>query len=290
MSWLDEAPHQRWLEAEGDRLLAFSRASRHPSGGFAWLDDRGRPQLDRPVELWITCRMTHVFALGHLMGRPGCGRLADHGVAALNDRLRDATNDGWYGAVSLGGPTSRDKAAYGHAFVVLAAASATCAGRPGGRALLDDSLTVLLGRFWDDDHGMVVEEWDESFTTLDDYRGVNANMHTVKVIQGKVADMYTVLQAARAFCYTVRQEPGPWWAAEPRAAGAQGLRVASSCGAPRRRPGWRARASRCYGGNGYINDYPLGRLWRDAKLYEIGAGTCEVRRMLIGRELFAETM
>ena len=45
-----------------------------------------------------------------------------------------------------------------------------------------------------------------------------------------------------------------------------------------------------HGGNGYINDYPLGRLWRDAKLYEIGAGTSEVRRMLIGRELFAETM
>ena len=45
-----------------------------------------------------------------------------------------------------------------------------------------------------------------------------------------------------------------------------------------------------FGGNGYINDYPLGRLWRDAKLYEIGAGTSEIRRMLIGRELFAETM
>ncbi|MDP3835969.1 MAG: acyl-CoA dehydrogenase family protein, partial [Hydrogenophaga sp.] len=44
-----------------------------------------------------------------------------------------------------------------------------------------------------------------------------------------------------------------------------------------------------YGGNGYINEYPLGRLWRDAKLYEIGAGTSEIRRMLIGRELFAET-
>ncbi len=45
-----------------------------------------------------------------------------------------------------------------------------------------------------------------------------------------------------------------------------------------------------FGGNGYINEYPLGRLWRDAKLYEIGAGTSEIRRMLIGRELFAETM
>ena len=70
-SWLSSPAHARWLETEGDRLLTFSRASRHPAGGFAWLDDAGRPQLDRPVELWITCRMTHVFSLAHLMGRPG---------------------------------------------------------------------------------------------------------------------------------------------------------------------------------------------------------------------------
>ena len=58
---------------------------------------------------------------------------------------------------------------------------------------------------------------------------------------------------------------------------------------PRRRPGWRCEAIQCLGGNGYINDYPTGRLLRDAKLYEIGAGTSEIRRMLIGRELFDET-
>ena len=81
--WLDSHAHARWLEAEGDRLLEFGRASRHPDGGFAWLDDAGRPELDRPVELWITCRMTHVYSLAHLMGRPYAGALADHGVAAL---------------------------------------------------------------------------------------------------------------------------------------------------------------------------------------------------------------
>ncbi|MGZ5417329.1 MAG: AGE family epimerase/isomerase [Nocardioides sp.] len=175
------AAHDRWLEAEGDRLLAFSRASRHPAGGFAWLDVAGKPQLDRPVELWITCRMTHVFSLGHLMGRPGSGPLADHGVQALTGRFRDAVNRGWYAGVAASGePTSPVKAAYGHAFVVLAAASATCAGRPGGRELLDEALSVMLEKFWDDEHGMVVEEWDETFSTLDGYRGVNANMHTVE--------------------------------------------------------------------------------------------------------------
>ena len=181
MSWVASPAHARWLEGEGDRLLQFSRASRHPAGGFAWLDVAGRPQLDRPVELWITCRMTHVFSLGHLMGRPGSGPLADHGVQALTGRFRDAVNGGWYAGVTAGGePTSRAKAAYGHAFVVLAAASAACAGRPGGQELLDEALSVMLERFWDDEHGMVVEEWDETFSTLDGYRGVNANMHTVE--------------------------------------------------------------------------------------------------------------
>jgi mannose/cellobiose epimerase-like protein (N-acyl-D-glucosamine 2-epimerase family) len=178
--WLTSPGHARWLEAEGDRLLDFSRGARHPSGGFAWLDVAGRPELDRPVELWITCRMTHVFSLGHLMGRPGCGPLADHGLRALAGRFRDPVHGGWYAAVDPDGPTGREKSAYPHAFVVLAAASATCAGRPGAAGLLDEALDVLLTRFWDDTHGMVVEEWDESFSELDPYRGVNANMHTVE--------------------------------------------------------------------------------------------------------------
>ena len=126
--------------------------------------------------------MTHVFSLGHLMGRPDCGALADHGVAALQDRFLDHEHGGWYAKVGADGPTTTDKTAYEHAFVVLAAASATAAGRPGGAALLDRALEVLVGRFWDDDAGMVVEQWDRDWTTLDGYRGVNANMHTVEAL------------------------------------------------------------------------------------------------------------
>jgi len=181
-AWLASPAHRRWLEGEGDRLLEFSRASRHPAGGFAWLDDSGRPELDRSVELWITCRMTHVFSLGHLLGRPGCAALVDHGLRALEGRFLDTSNGGWYAFVDRDGPTGRAKSAYPHAFVVLAAASATCAGRPGAAGLLEQALDVFLTRFWDDDHGMVVEEWDESFSTLDPYRGVNANMHTVEAL------------------------------------------------------------------------------------------------------------
>ncbi len=204
--------HARWLEAEGDRLLAFSRGARHPAGGFAWLDEAGRPQLDRPVELWITCRMTHVFSLAHLMGRPGSGPLADHGVRALTGRFRDHAHGGWWAGVDgSGDPTSRDKTAYEHAFVVLAAASATCAGRPGAEKLLAEALDVLLGRFWDDEHGMVVEQWDEAFERLDGYRGVNANMHTVEAFLAAAATNgdRTLLDRALRIVQRVVHELGP---------------------------------------------------------------------------------
>jgi mannose/cellobiose epimerase-like protein (N-acyl-D-glucosamine 2-epimerase family) len=182
MGWLTSPAHSRWLEAEGDRLLEFGTAARHPAGGFAWLDEAGEADLDRPVELWVTCRMTHVYSLAQLMGRPWAGALADHGLAALSGRFRDQANGGWYTAVSGDGSTATDKLAYGHAFVVIAAASASAAGRNGARALLDDALGILVGRFWDDEYGMVVEEWDESFSHCDGYRGVNANMHAVEAL------------------------------------------------------------------------------------------------------------
>jgi mannose/cellobiose epimerase-like protein (N-acyl-D-glucosamine 2-epimerase family) len=170
------------LEQEGVRLLEFARASVHPDGGFGWLSDDGRLQPERPVELWISCRMTHVFALAHLMGHDWAGPLVDHGVAALTGRFRDSVHGGWYAAVGPDGPVTRAKTAYEHAFVLLASSSAAVAGRPGADALLADALDVLDRHFWDDTAGMVVEEWDEAWTTLDGYRGVNANMHTVEAL------------------------------------------------------------------------------------------------------------
>ncbi len=182
VDWLSSPAHARWLEAEGDRLLGFGRAARHPLG-FGWLDRAGVLDAGRPFPLWITCRMTHVYALAHLMGRPGSAALVDHGLAALAGPFRDAAHGGWYTALrpdSL--PAPPQKAAYEHAFVMLAAASATAAGRPRARELLREALRVHDAHFWDDEHGMVVEEWDASFSRLDGYRGANANMHTVEAL------------------------------------------------------------------------------------------------------------
>ncbi|WP_199424512.1 AGE family epimerase/isomerase [Actinotalea solisilvae] len=183
MPWLQSPAHHRWLEGETDRLLDFGRASRVPDGGFGRQDEQGRLDPGHPTELWITCRMTYVYALGALLGRPGCGALVDHGLAALAGPLRDVEHGGWFAAVGPDGPQGdeqRAKGAYPHAFVVLATASAAAAGRPGARELLDEALEVQLRHFWDEDAGMVVESWDRAFTTTEAYRGVNANMHTVE--------------------------------------------------------------------------------------------------------------
>nr|WP_232820428.1 AGE family epimerase/isomerase [Brachybacterium sp. YJGR34] len=151
-------------------------------GGFAWLDEEGAPDLSRPSELWITCRMTHCFALGHLLGRPDFGRFADHGIASLRGVFHDDEHGGWFSAVAGDSVVDDSKQAYAHAFVVLAASSALAAGRPGAQQLLDEALEVLDTRFFDEDAGMSVDTFDRSFSTCEEYRGINANMHTVEAL------------------------------------------------------------------------------------------------------------
>ena len=103
-----------------------------------------------------------------------------------------------------------------------------------------------------------------------------------QLMQGKLADMYSALSACRAYVYAVARACDRGRVSRKDAAGA--ILFASE------RATWMALETiQCLGGNGYTNDYPAGRLLRDAKLYEIGAGTSEIRRMLIGRELFDQT-
>jgi isovaleryl-CoA dehydrogenase len=107
-----------------------------------------------------------------------------------------------------------------------------------------------------------------------------------QLMQGKIADMYTTHNACRAYVYSVGKalDRGDSAARSARKDCAGAILYAAE------KATWMAgEAIQCLGANGYINEYPTGRLWRDAKLYEIGAGTSEIRRMLIGRELFNET-
>mgnify|MGYP000642044761 FL=1 len=110
----------------------------------------------------------------------------------------------------------------------------------------------------------------------------NQSIGEFQLIQGKVADMYTTLNACRAYLYSVAQSCDRGESTRKDAAG-----VILYCAEAATKMA--LDAIQILGGNGYVNEFPAGRLLRDAKLYEIGAGTSEIRRMLIGRELFMET-
>jgi isovaleryl-CoA dehydrogenase len=135
--------------------------------------------------------------------------------------------------------------------------------------------------------GIMQSVMDNVIPYTHDRKQFGQSIGEFQLIQGKVADMYTVLQAGRAFCYTVGKNLDLLGTEHVRLVRKDCASVILWCA---EKATWMAgEGIQIFGGNGYINDYPLGRLWRDAKLYEIGAGTSEIRRMLIGRELFAET-
>ena len=136
--------------------------------------------------------------------------------------------------------------------------------------------------------GIMQSVMDSVVPYLHDRKQFGQSIGEFQLIQGKVADMYTVLQAGRSFAYTVAKNLDMLGPEHVRHVRKDCASVILWCA---ENATWMAgEGVQIFGGNGYINDYPLGRLWRDAKLYEIGAGTSEIRRMLIGRELFAETM
>ncbi|MEO7954553.1 MAG: isovaleryl-CoA dehydrogenase [Polaromonas sp.] len=136
--------------------------------------------------------------------------------------------------------------------------------------------------------GIMQSVMDNVLPYIHDRKQFGQSIGEFQLIQGKVADMYTVLQAGRAFAYTVAKNLDLLGPDHVRQVRKDCASVILWCA---EKATWMAgEGVQIFGGNGYINDYPLGRLWRDAKLYEIGAGTSEIRRMLIGRELFAQTL
>jgi isovaleryl-CoA dehydrogenase len=136
--------------------------------------------------------------------------------------------------------------------------------------------------------GIMQAVMDNVVPYIHDRKQFGQSIGEFQLIQGKVADMYTVLQAGRAFCYQIGKNLDMLGSDHVRQVRKDCASVILWCAEQATKMA--GDGVQIFGGNGYINEYPLGRLWRDAKLYEIGAGTSEIRRMLIGRELFAETM
>ena len=172
--------NEAFLQEQTGILMNFGRKFASPGGGSWYLGDDGTPWTDRPRETWITSRMAHVYSLGTLMGLEGGRELASDAIKGLRGELHDDENGGWYAGRTEDGGILPTKQCYAHAFVLLAASSGMLAGIEGAKELLDDARAVYDKQFWDEEQGLAVDIWNTEFTDLDDYRGLNANMHSVE--------------------------------------------------------------------------------------------------------------
>lgn len=202
---------QRHSEIEA--LLANLEKARTPHG-FGTLDANLELDPAAGTQLWITCRMTHIAALASLMGAPEAAPFVRHGVGALSGSLADYTHPGWFSVVpnaeDVPGPWSTNKEAYAHAFVLLASSSAHRAAMvaaerqkkadPAGvssaeaivdqaKRIQDRALSVLFGQLWDADYGRVIDTASRDFSEVEEYRGVNANMHFTEALLAAYDDI-----------------------------------------------------------------------------------------------------
>jgi isovaleryl-CoA dehydrogenase len=221
--------------------------------------------------------------------RPSDGRAAGGGARSITAFLIEKGMKGFSVAQKLDKLGMRGSHTGELVFTNVEVPAENVLGAVGGGARvlmsgLDYERAVLTGG----PLGIMQAVMDNVVPYIHDRKQFGQSIGEFQLIQGKVADMYTVLQAGRAFAYTVAKNLDMRGTDHVRQVRKDCASVILWCA---EKATWMAgEGIQVFGGNGYINDYPLGRLWRDAKLYEIGAGTSEIRRMLIGRELFSETM
>ena len=178
-----DADHKDFLLSEAHSLLNFASGSALESGGFGYLNSEGKVDPSKPLECYIQTRMIQVFGLSHLMGLTDGKKFVQHGVNSLNTLFRDKQNGGFYSSVDLdGNPLSEKKNAYDHVFVLLAATTAKEVGVDGAEELFAHIVEVIEKYFWDSNFEMMNNDWNQTFTEVDPYRGMNANMHAVEAL------------------------------------------------------------------------------------------------------------
>lgn len=177
---IDTAENKAFLQSMCDGLLSFGHKFPSPGGGSYYLGDDGTPWKERNRETWITCRMAHVYSIGSFLGHEGSEALVDAALKGITGELHDTVNGGWYAGLTSQNEIVPSKQCYAHAFVILAACSGVLADRPGAQELLKEALELYDLRFWNEEEGLSCDTWNTEFTVLDDYRGINANMHTVE--------------------------------------------------------------------------------------------------------------
>lgn len=177
-------PTPEWMTEQRRLLAGHAASSRHPAGGFGWLDEAGRLVAERPVETWISARMTHVLALAERYDGADTGALVEHGLAVLTGSgvLHDAEHGGWFASTDTAAQHGTTKRAYEHAFVLLAASTALAAGHESARPVLDEALMVLEHRFFDPAVGLYRDVLDRDWQHAEPYLGANATMHLVEAL------------------------------------------------------------------------------------------------------------
>ncbi len=177
---IDTTENREFLAGLTENLLSFAHQFPAPGGSSYYLGEDGTPWKERNRETWITSRMAHAYSIGTFLGHKGSEELADAAIKGLRGELHDTQNGGWYAGVTADGAIVPNKQCYAHAFVILAASSGVLAGRKGAKELLEEALELYDLRFWNEEEGLSCDTWNTEFTVLDDYRGLNANMHTVE--------------------------------------------------------------------------------------------------------------
>lgn len=185
---IDSEENRQFLQELCNELLGFGHKFPSPGGSSYYLGDDGTPWKERNRETWITSRMAHVYSIGTMLGHEGNEELVDAALKGLRGELHDVKNGGWYAGLTADGNIVENKQCYAHAFVILAATSGMLAQRPGAEELLQDALKLYDLRFWNEEEGLSCDTWNTEFTVLDEYRGINANMHTVEAFLA-VADV-----------------------------------------------------------------------------------------------------
>ncbi len=179
---IDTPENKAYLQEMVTELLQFAVRFPSPEGCAYYLKDDGTPWPEKTLDNYETCRMVHCYSIGKLLGFPGSDALIDAGLKGLFGAMHDSVHGGWYNSLNPDHSPLPGKLCYSHAFVILAASSAMAAGHAEARQLLADAIACFDDHFWDEDAGLTYDTYNTAFTVCDEYRGINANMHSVEAL------------------------------------------------------------------------------------------------------------
>jgi mannose/cellobiose epimerase-like protein (N-acyl-D-glucosamine 2-epimerase family) len=170
-----------FLLAHAKSILDFGKNSISPHGGFGYLDAVGAIDTTKPRETYQQARFTQVYGIAHLMGLGDYSRQISEGINSLNSIMRDQKSGGYFNAVNTdGSAASSEKLCYDHVFVLLAAVMGKACGIAAAEETFQHIDKILDDFFWDEEFAMMNNHWDNAFSKLDSYRGMNSNMHAVE--------------------------------------------------------------------------------------------------------------